>query len=86
MTCSEIGIAKDDVRGSTEKTEKQLDQLKSLTVEDEMLSVDQSADLSSGGILTRNCCVFPQLMTFPVRAKPPLCGRASIPGTVVKLL
>jgi hypothetical protein len=45
MTCSGIGIAKDDVRGGTEKTEKELDQLKSLTVENEMLPVDQSADL-----------------------------------------
>jgi hypothetical protein len=38
------------------------------------------------GILARICRVSPQLMTFPVRAKPLLCGRASIQGTVVKLL
>jgi hypothetical protein len=48
MTCLGIEIAKDDVRRSMEKTEKELDQLKSLTVEDEMLPVDQSADLPSG--------------------------------------
>jgi hypothetical protein len=38
------------------------------------------------GILARIRCVFPQLMIFPVRAKPLLFGRASIQGTVVKLL
>jgi len=38
------------------------------------------------GILARIRCVFPQLMTIPVRAKPLQCGRASIQAMVVKLL